>query len=197
MNRREFVAASSAVAAALAYRPSRAGTSAESRVSFDLSGVVFDRRFAASRAFGTAALSLNQRVYAIDGDVTALWTEHLDPLWRGGRGAVAGMTTPASFACLEQLAAQHWFRVIGQVEHRTDEGEVVSHRIKAEPDWQERLCTGLQPPAWPQHFAAALLLRGRRGVAKREVQFSSTGGSWRDAAHLTSWYIASRPEGEI
>ena len=84
MNRREFVAASSAVAATLAYRPTPAATATENRLSFDVSFVVFDRRFAASRAFGAAALSMNQRVHAIDGDVTALWTEHLDPLWRGG-----------------------------------------------------------------------------------------------------------------
>lgn len=197
MNRREFVAASAAVAATLAYRPTPAATATENRLSFDVSFVVFDRRFAASRAFGAAALSMNQRVHAIDGDVTALWTEHLDPLWRGGSGAVAGMTTPTSFVCLEQVAAQHWFRVIGQVEHRTDEGEVVRHRIKAEPDWLERLCAGLQPRARPRHFAAALLSRSRRGVAKREVQFSSSGGSGREAPHLISWYIAGRPEGEI
>jgi hypothetical protein len=195
MNRREFVAASSAVAAALACRSSPAGTLAESRVPFDVACVLFDQRFEASRAFGSAALRLNQRVYGIDGDVTALWTERLDPLWSGGSGAVAGMTTATSFVCLEQLAAQHWFRVIGRVEHRPEDDEAVSHRINAEPDWRERLRAGLQHPAWPQHFVAALLSCGRRGVRMKEARFLSTSRNWLDTPPLISWYIAGRTEG--
>lgn len=135
MNRREFVAASSAVAAGLTCGLSSATAPTQTPVFRDIACVLFDRRFEQSRAFGAAAERLHQCVFGIDGDLTALWTGHLDPLWRSGTGAVVGMTTAAGLVCLQQLAAQYWFRVIARVEHRNAEPQGVSRRIIAEPQW--------------------------------------------------------------
>ncbi len=192
MNRREFIAASSTVAAALACRASPAATLADGPL-LDVTWVLFDRRFEPSKAFGLAGSGMEQRTYGIDGDVTAFWSKHLDALWRGGAGAVAGMTTATSLACLEQLAAQHWFRVIARVEHRPCGEQTVSHRISAEPRWTQRLRGGLAASGWPQHFAAALLEPGCRGVRQERMEFSTrTSSHWLDAPPLVSWYIASR-----
>jgi len=192
MNRREFVAASSAVAAAIGCPRLPAATRAGSP-GLDVSWVLFDRRFGPSRAFGSAAADLRQRIYGIEGNVTEFWTEHLDALWRTGTGAVAGMTTAASLVCLEQLAAQHWFRVIGRVEHQRRCEQIIMHRIRAEPRWLQRLRGGLAENGSPSHFATALLEPGRRGIPQVSVEFSTnTSGQWLDAPPLVSWYIASR-----
>ena len=50
-----------------------------------------------------------------NGDVTALWTNHLHARW--GSGAVAGLTPPHSLFCFAQLGASAFMRVI----HRSPE----------------------------------------------------------------------------
>ncbi len=193
MNRREFVAASTAVAAALACRAPSADATGPSAACVDVACVLFDRRFEASRAFGAAADRLGRHVLGIDGDVTSLWMEHLEPLWRETSGAVAGMTTAASLLCLEQLAANHWLRVIARVEHRPEGDHAVSHRIGAAPQWQRRLRAGLQHRAGPQHFVSALLAPDRSGAAPSEVRMSgSANPAWGDMPPLISWYMAGR-----
>jgi hypothetical protein len=198
VNRREFVAASSAVAAAIGCSRLPAATLAESP-HLNVSWVLFDRRFGPSRAFGSAAAGLMQRTYGIEGNVTEFWTEHLDPLWRGGTGAkagagaVAGMTTAATLVCLEQLAAQHWFRVIGRVEHQRRGEQTVMHRICAEPRWLRRLSGGLAKNGGPLDFATAWLEPGRRGIPQARAEFlTNTNPLWVDAPPLVSWYIAGR-----
>jgi hypothetical protein len=139
MNRREFVTSSSVVVAALAggaasVRAVSAGIGS-SRIAY----VLFDRRFAGSREFGAAAGRRNQRVFGFDGDVTAIWAERLDPLWRSGAGTVAGMTTNVTLTCLEQLAALHWGRVVSRLQHlATDPGEpcLVSWQIASRTEWR-------------------------------------------------------------
>jgi hypothetical protein len=83
--------------------------------------VVFDTRFAIARAFGVRAASNGVPTTAIAGDVTALWRQELMPLWSMGdstdRGSIAGMTTPRTLLCLEQLAHDSWRRVLRR-EHR-------------------------------------------------------------------------------
>jgi len=117
MDRRQFcVLSSAAVAASLAsWRtfPSAVdsiGTAPP--VSAALYKVIFDARFSASRAFAMAAASAGRMTAAIRGDVTALWFDDLRLQWAMGRGAIAGMTTIPSLFCLQQLAMDHWMRVV-------------------------------------------------------------------------------------
>jgi hypothetical protein len=111
MDRRKFCFSSAAAAVGLA------AEIALPSASIPLYKVIFDARFAASRAFATVAASAGRATAAIRGDVTALWFDDLRLRWATEGGAIAGMTTPRSLFCLEQLAKDHWMRVIVRAEH--------------------------------------------------------------------------------
>ena len=115
MNRRDFVVSAAAAAAwtSTAGGAARRDSSGDSGdLHPDLYTLVYDTRFAASRAYGVAARRRGAATTPIAGDVTALWYHDLHPRWSRGTGAIAGMTTSATLFCLEQLAADHRFRVL-------------------------------------------------------------------------------------
>ena len=134
--------------------------------------IVYDRRFPISRAFGISARGLGAATgaEAIDGDVTALWSNDLRLLWSAGgsahsRGrAVAGMITVHGLLCLEQLAMDHRKRVLLRVEH----GAVLapapapafapkfSHRVTAPESMLNSLKVALAAADWPARLPALL-----------------------------------------
>jgi hypothetical protein len=157
--------------------------------------VLFDRRFNPSNLFARAASQLTPHIHPIEGDVTPVWSNHLRPLWRQGHGAVAGMTTYASFLCLQQLAAEYWFRPIALLEHLPGEAGTTHHRLLAEPHWQPRLRNSLNCTPWPQTLAPELLTCGRRGIAPERTQFTGAAPpNDPNTTPLVSWYIAGRSE---
>ena len=136
MDRRKFclssaAAAISGAAAALAGAPA-AGQMIPAipapAPNLPLYKFIYDRRYPAARAFGAAANGL--RTVAIDGDITALWSRDLRAQWSAGAGAIAGMTTARSLFCLEQLAKDHWMRVVIRAEHAVEAHET-THRVTA------------------------------------------------------------------
>jgi hypothetical protein len=83
--------------------------------SLSIYKVIFDDRFSAARVFGSSAEREGRRTAVIRGDVTALWINDLKSHWQSGGAAIAGMTTPRTLLCLEQLAHETWRRVLGRV----------------------------------------------------------------------------------
>lgn len=79
--------------------------------------ILYDRRFAAARAFGREAQLHGAPVHAFDGDVTDVWYHDLQPRWRQGRAPIAGLTAYGAFFCLDQLARDARMRVIQSTEH--------------------------------------------------------------------------------
>jgi hypothetical protein len=77
--------------------------------------VIFDARFSAARAFGSAAERNGMCTAVIRGDITALWLDDLQAHWESGGAAIAGMTTPRTLLCLEQLAHDTWRRVLSRL----------------------------------------------------------------------------------
>ncbi len=133
MNRRDFVVRSTGAVAALsvaafAAEPS-AGATEEVIPACRPHRVIFDERFQESCAFGARATLLGCPVQSISGDVTELWAQELQPSWARGEGAVVGMTTGASLMCLEQLAWNHWMRVVARIDHRGQPDGTVRHRL--------------------------------------------------------------------
>jgi hypothetical protein len=119
---------------------------------------IYDRRFSAGRSFGLAAeraLSTAGTV-AIGGDITALWASDLRLRWSAGDGAVAGMTTAASLFCLEQLAKEHWMRVVIRAEHAISEGYEIAHRLTASEPMIARMRSALVAQDWSTKLPAAL-----------------------------------------
>jgi hypothetical protein len=109
--------------------------------------VIFDSRFSAGRAFAAAAASAGRTTVAIRGDVTALWFDDLRVRWATPGGAIAGMTTLRSLFCLEQLAKDHWMRVIVRAEHARTDAAASARRVQAIIGGIQR---GLPPRADPQ-----------------------------------------------
>ena len=108
MDRREFCLAGAVMATGYA----AAWSLPASPIIFD--AVIFDSRFPIACNFGAAACRKGQKALAIQGDVTALWRNDLRLRWASGAAAIAGMTTERSFFCLEQLAKDHWLRVVAR-----------------------------------------------------------------------------------
>lgn len=126
--RRSFLKTALALAAlplcASAAQPSGTPTLAPLVVPPMLRQAAYDRRFAPAREFGRAMRRTGVPVHALDGDITALWVDQLDPLWRRERASIAGLTTERALFCLEQMAAGHQMRVLQRhtVMHRSDDG---------------------------------------------------------------------------
>jgi hypothetical protein len=145
MNRRKFLSSSAAASLCLGAFGVCAVSPREAPVS--PRWVLFDSRFAQCRNFGSAAAATGQPTIAFHGDVTHVWRSRLLPYWdargRSGGEAVAGYTTSSGLFCLEQLAKDHWLRVVLRVEASSRESSV-----------QQRVASGARP-TWA-HTADAL-----------------------------------------
>jgi hypothetical protein len=119
---------------------------------------IYDRRYSAGRVFGAAAEAMlsTAGIVAIDGDITALWSRDLRERWSAGGGAIAGMTTARTLFCLEQLARDHWMRVLIRAEHTISDGHGIAHRLTASEPIIYRMKSVLTAENWPAKMPAAL-----------------------------------------
>jgi hypothetical protein len=131
MNRREFVFASFTTAGTAAFVLSRVQADAPlplipiPKGVPALFAVIFDQRFAAARTFASAAAWRGNRIFGYSGDLTSVWLQEIEPRWAARAGALAGISTPTALFCLEQLAAQHWLRVVTRIEQPAGSGEAL------------------------------------------------------------------------
>jgi hypothetical protein len=71
---------------------------------------LYDDRFATARAFARMARREGLAVTGFAGDLTRLWRDGLR--WdRDGAGPLIGVTTPRAMLCLDQLSADHGWRI--------------------------------------------------------------------------------------
>lgn len=200
MNRRKFCLSS--IAAAISGAAVGAGRLpaaeaaalpwAASTESLRLYKFVYDRRYPVARAFGVAAeqAGSNAGTVAIGGDITALWSQDLEPRWCTGDGAIAGMTTARTLFCLEQLASEHWMRVNIRVEHAMVEGHEIAHRLTAPERTIARMRWALAAEDWATKLPAALATcRGADGAHLTRVIGSACRGALTDDT-LVSFVIA-------
>jgi hypothetical protein len=186
MNRRKFCLSSVATAISgaadgLACLPA-AGQSAAlppagSTPNVRLYKFVYDRRYSPGRAFGIAAEHARSTagIVAIGGDITALWSRDLRPRWSAGGGAIAGMTTARTLFCLEQLAKDHWMRVVIRAEHAISEGHEIAHRLTASEPMIARMRSTLAAEDWPSKMPAALAAcQGADGAPRKTCVVGST-----------------------
>jgi hypothetical protein len=135
MNRRKFclstVAAAISGTAVVQTVGASPATPAASMPGVRLYKFIYDRRFSAGRAFGACAERARSiaGTVGIAGDITALWSRDLRPRWLAGDGAIAGMTTARTLFCLEQLAKDHWMRVVTRAEHAITDGGDITHLV--------------------------------------------------------------------
>ena len=190
-NRREFIRAGLVVTAAA----SMAGTSGQAAMAADapahrIHKVIYDERFAEPVRFAKAAESLGLQAHAISGDMTALWYDELDGLWRKEAVAIAGMTRHGPMFCFEMLARDHGMRLVYQAEHQITDTKV-RHTVSGALS-NLRRSAGLTQSgaAWPELMASLVAdtpveaaLSGRVGVVTR----TDAGGAAEEP--LFTWVI--------
>ena len=197
MNRRNFLKTSLAGAAIPALAGASQFSLADSLSRWG-SGlpelVISDARFAACRRFGNAAEQAGAAHHAIDGDMTALWFEHLDPQWRKGPTVIAGLTARQPLFVLERLAWDRGMRVVLRVEHDWNADGSVRHVLEA-PDHQLPQLTALFDgnADWSERFARLSANcswnLARASCAKRSAQSPAYARNDQKAP-LVSWVIA-------
>jgi hypothetical protein len=77
---------------------------------------VYDKRFPDALEIARATRLPTAQLMPINGDVTALWAEILQPNWAKNTQVITGVTTPSALFCLEQLAATYRMRVALRVD---------------------------------------------------------------------------------
>jgi hypothetical protein len=184
VNRRQFIA-TGAAALPLA---SGAGLFSAGVAVTALYTVVHDERFDDSASFAREARRLGLRTSAVSGDVTALWYDDLHHRWRQGPAAIAGLTTAATFFCLETLAIDAGLRRILHVEHRVSDNGV-THHLDGPGRLIRHAALEACGPAWSTRMAQL----AARCPAARDGRMQTTASSQVGAAPgqtLVSWVLA-------
>jgi hypothetical protein len=187
---RRDVLTAAASTAGLALAPGLARAGAAGR----LHAVVADERFGASRAFAAEAERSGRRIVWTRGDVTSLWYDELDLLWRKDRAPLAGLTDYAAFFCLERLALDRGLRVAFKGEHRLLASGTLSHAY-AGPNAvvTPQTLAILSGHAWPAQTArlalASLGARPKGGAAR-----TATPAVFAQPPLMVSWVLAPRPD---
>jgi hypothetical protein len=202
VSRRDFVTgclASAGIAAAVG--PHAAGASpyapaGHSGLRFGL----FDTRFPVAVAFSRALLRRGVTLAPFHGDVTAVWFEQLDPLWRREPIRVAGMTTPSTLFCLEQLAWDHGLRVAFRGTHEPAPSGGVTHLLEAARDRQQDLMSGFsEKRTWAAQVADHIASISEsvpafpsRPEARSESRLRTATTRYDCGTRLVSWLIAPK-----
>jgi hypothetical protein len=154
---------------------------------------VFDERHAAAVAAGASARRQGTRVHAIRGDVTSLWVDHLERVWREEPVAIAGLTTEDAFFVIERLAWDRELRTVfrgrhgvagaaGEVEHELRGASSIVNDVA-------RACGD----TWAAALARTLVACSADAIdePKLERLVTSLSPSRRDT-ELVSWVLAPR-----
>jgi hypothetical protein len=204
LSRRRFMTSGIAVSAAasLAAVPSvsRSTSSDPLGLKLPLNLALFDTRFPAAHAFARALAIRGVTLAPFDGDVTPVWFEQLDPVWRQYPLTVAGLTTEGALFCLEQLAWDNGMRVAYRGVHTASaEGgtkHVLETSVHRSHDVQGRL-SGAQP--WPTQVADLIANIDEAVSAfpsdaedRSRATYRTRSRSDRAPSRLVSWLIAPK-----
>jgi len=161
---------------------------------------LIDTRFPAAHTFARALEMRGVSLAPFDGDVTPVWYEQLDPVWRHAPLTVAGLTTEGALFCLEQLAWDHGMRVAyrgmhvvspeGGTEHlletSTHRAQYVNGRLSGPQPWPAQvadLIAGIEQPV--SAFPSPVEQRSRANYRTRSR-------TQNDPTRLVSWLIAPK-----
>jgi hypothetical protein len=157
---------------------------------------VIDARFAAGHVFAAGMHERSVPVADYLGDVTGVWYERLDPVWRHVPVAVGGLTTAGALFCLEHLARDHGLRVIyrGIHEHLPQGG--TQHFLESDAALGQP--SPSKPGLWPVHIANLMVelsnsvagLPGQKQNRQRiGYRTEGAGTEGVDGHQLASWLI--------
>jgi len=197
MNRRGFFKASLSGTALsmLCLSAGRALASVQESVGrVEVGLVVWDGRMPAPENFAQEAEHLGLKKHRIDGDVSALWYQQLDPMWSTSSLVVAGITAIRPLFILEQMARDRNVRLALSVEHRPQLDGSTEHWIQAPASEIDALQLILRQESWPRllahYFRSGVGLSDRASVVRvRCITPAALGRSLAEVP-LTSWVLA-------
>lgn len=199
-NRREFIFQGLAVAAAthLVTQPALAeGPVAGAETASPLTQIVIDTRFADSLAFAQPLAQAGHVLAPIEGDVTRLWLEQLEPQLRAQPQAIAGLTTERSYLCLEMLASGHGLRSVLHAEHLYTGGDHIEHSLRVPRELLALAAPfGHSATHWPEQAArmVAAYRRGQRPEAGRRLYAARLAQPVQPGVEaFVSWVLAPLP----
>lgn len=161
----------------------------------DFHTVVYEPGVAASAAFGAAIARRGMATYAIDGDITGLWTGELADLWRTKPVAIAGMTSYPAMFVLERFGWDHGLRVVLRAEHKADANGRILHHLEGPQTLLRRFEANLaQQPRFGACMAGlvAQCPQAPNGPSTTTALASSTVATPSETPTLYSWIIAPR-----
>lgn len=159
--------------------------------------VIYDNRFKTGVDFSNQAALRGAHTAAIQGDVTKLWYTDLYHLWREPHSITAGLTTMASFFCLEQFAQSVGYRVVFKAEHELGSRSAV-HRLHADPKNGELALNALKTgKAWQNAIAETLAAFDFQASGPSQALVATTALTESDHEMIgvddwVSWIIAPR-----
>ena len=156
--------------------------------------IVFDLRYAPSRAFAERAERLGVPTHAIKGDMTDFWYHDLYARWKQGPAAIAGMTARGAIFCLERLAWDQQMRVVFRADRRYLADDSVEHALSGPaPMLKEAVALGHEAN-WASRMAN-LVTRcpATRSLSSLANVVGPTERHAEDPEHLISWVIAPIP----
>jgi hypothetical protein len=196
VNRRELLqvgAAMGALPLVAAIATDGAGYSAQVAppgAALPLYKVIFDRRIAASAAFGQeiGRLVTPSPAHAIDGDVTDVWYRDLSPRWKQRPEAIGGLTAYGALFCLERLAWDVGMRVVLRVNHDEQaDGSLKHHVHGGTPERAEAMDRGFRRAGMQWSSYAARIITTTRAASPGTLRVPQLGPP---TPGLVSWAIA-------
>ncbi len=145
---------------------------------------------AAAAAFSAEAGRWGIPVCVIDGDVTALWYEDLQPLWRKQPMPIAGLTARPALFCLERLAWDHGMRVVFHAEHTQRDDGTFAHVALMPVHGLSSAELVASDKRWAAHVASTLARLPVESAIARGPSAACTAAALDETAALFSWMIS-------
>lgn len=172
-------------------RPSGYAAFAAGPPRLSLHKVLVDGELPESVAYGEAAESSGRPLHVFTrGDISDVWYDELDLLWRQRRAPIAGLTRHGPLFVLERFAWDRGMRVVFRGEHSSQPATVVSHRLRGCDDAVAGAARLVASGAdWAEALALASLLTDARPRRVSARAFTSP-GRLSSSERLYSWVIA-------
>lgn len=151
---------------------------------------VLDPGSAVSALLAGHARAASIPYFATSGDITSLWFEILDVLWRRRPSTVIGVTSPEAIFCLERLAWDHGMRM----EYRVDQvahGSGTALRVRGRRAALEHRPGVMSDDRWLEPWLASRLLECPVGSGASTECTWSVGKPMPDFSWV-GWVIAPR-----
>lgn len=152
--------------------------------------VVTETRWVAAAAFAAETGTQGIPVRAIDGDVTALWYDELQPLWRARPVPIAGLTARPALSCLEHLAWDHGMRVVYHAEHRQRADNTCTHLAHMPIHGLSTAELDAQAERWSGHVASVLARMDTKSAIARGPSAACMAAAGDEASTVFSWMIS-------